>query len=36
MKCACGKDASVFENDASVFENGRVECTECYLRRVKK
>jgi hypothetical protein len=29
MKCACGKDASV-------FENGRVECTECYLRRVKK
>jgi hypothetical protein len=29
MRCACGKDAGV-------FENGRVECTECYLRRVKK
>jgi hypothetical protein len=29
VKCACGKDASV-------FENGRVECTECYLRRVRK
>lgn len=27
-KCACG-------NDASVFENGKAECVNCYLKRVR-
>lgn len=29
MKCACGKDANV-------FENGKAECVDCYLRRIKE